>query len=93
MDSAITFYDEYLALYPTGRYSEHARKRYGFLQEIKASLSVPKGTTEKDAQPEEDQKPLVESQAETDVIPQESSASGEPEDIGEVSPEQETVEP
>ncbi|UCH63381.1 MAG: tetratricopeptide repeat protein [Fidelibacterota bacterium] len=39
LDSAITAYDEYLALYPSGTYSQDAGERLEFLRQIKASLS------------------------------------------------------
>ena len=39
LDSAITAYDEYLALYPSGTYSKDAGVRLEFLRQIKASLS------------------------------------------------------
>ncbi len=39
LDNAITAYDEYLALYPSGTYSKDAGERLEFLRKIKANLS------------------------------------------------------
>ena len=41
LDSAITAYDEYLLLYPSGVYSKDAGERLEFLRRIKAGLSSP----------------------------------------------------
>jgi len=52
LDSAIIAYDEYLALYPTGTYSEIANERLDFMRRIKAGLNArdePEPSTEMQA--------------------------------------------
>ncbi len=45
LDNAITAYDEYLVLYPSGTYSKDAGERLEFLRRIKADLSGPRTKT------------------------------------------------
>ncbi|UCH10507.1 MAG: hypothetical protein JSU61_01025, partial [Fidelibacterota bacterium] len=94
LDSAITAYDEYLALYPSGTYTEFARNRYDFLQGIKVSQPLSPAAAHTSIESGQDQSRTSDTPVELGVSPEDSSSYEEPpSDMDEASPEQESVEP